>query len=491
MPLAFVQSHGVYWISDVVLLAAVLWLLPSWMKVRREARLSLAAVSRLTWQDTLTALPNRQQYMERLDQEIRTARHADSSVALLLLDIDRFKLFNDSLGHDVGDQLLQEVAHRLKTCVRPQDLVARIGGDEFAVTLTGSSVEASRKVAMRVLELMKLPVALDGQEFRVTVSIGIALFPQDGEHSKSIMRSADLAMYKAKEMGKDRFSFYVPESASSLDERLFIENSLQRGLARGEFRVFYQPQIDIADGSILGMEALVRWQHPERGLLSPTQFIGVAEDTGLIVPLGQYVLRTACQQNAAWQRAGIGPFRVAVNLSLLQFRQHDLVEMIESILQETGLAPESLELEITESMAMLNLHYIMEKLLALKELGVHISIDDFGTGYSSLGYLKRFPVDTLKIDQSFVRDITHDVDGAAIVTAVIAIARSLGIDVVAEGVELREQLDFLQRNACSKVQGYFFSPPVPPEDLTTLLPGLRETAVAAMGARPYREGWLT
>lgn len=437
-----------------------------------------ATMKYLIKHDNMTDLPNRLLFFERLSGAIETAALEQTTVSVLLLDVDRFKVINHSLGHTFGDRLLQEVVRRIKLCVRPQDTIARMGGDEFTIVMPELPAYLAGAVAERILEQMKAPILLDKFSFRVTVSMGVSVFPTDGLDAETLMRHADTAMYRMKEMGKNGYQLYGDTCYVDTTERLMLESELHRALQSGEFEVHYQPQVNTAAGTIVGVEALARWRHPELGLIAPSQFIPLAEETGLIIQLGELVLRAACAQNKRWQEAGIEPFRVAVNLSLLQFRQHNLVDVVEQVLRETGLEARYLELEITESMAMHNERYIMEKLQSLKELGIHISIDDFGTGYSSLGYLKKFPIDTLKIDQSFVRDITHDVDDAAIVSAVIAIARSLGIDVIAEGVELQGQLAFLQRNQCHYVQGYYFSPPVCADQLTDALPRLKEVAQA-------------
>lgn len=456
---------------------------------RTEQREQLAEIERLSGRDSLTNLVNRSRLVDCLEEALMAARKSEASVAVLLLDVDRFKVINDSLGHSAGDRLLRSVAERLIQTVREQDVVARMGGDEFAVIMPNSDAACAGLVAQRVLDEWREPLAQDGFEFRVTASIGISISPTDGLDAETLLRHADLALYRAKDVGRNGFQFYSAVSKADALDRLFYQNGLHKALENDEFVVHYQPQINTREGTVPGVEALVRWQHPERGLIPPADFIPVAEETGLIMQIGEHVMRTACAQNKRWQEAGIGPFRVAVNLSMLQFHQHNLVESVRQILADTGLDPKYLELEITESMAMHNEDYIMEKLHALKRLGIHISIDDFGTGYSSLGYLKKFPVDTLKIDRSFVQDITFDLDGAAIVSAVIAIARSLSIDVIAEGVELLEQLEFLQRNQCVRIQGYLFSPPVPAELLAERLAGLRQAAASASSvpAEPFSD----
>ncbi|OPX91535.1 MAG: Cyclic di-GMP phosphodiesterase Gmr [Pelotomaculum sp. PtaB.Bin013] len=420
--------------------------------------------------DALTGLPNRMLFKDRLTLEIAHAKRNKQMLAVLFLDLDRFKLVNDTLGHGLGDQLLKIIARRLVGYVREDDTVARLGGDEFTVLLPEIlQAENAAKVARKILQAVREPVHIDVHELYISTSIGIALYPSDGEDAESLLKNADTAMYRAKENGKNNYQLYTPAMNAKAFERLAIENGLRRALDRNEFVVHYQPKVNINTGKIIGMEALVRWEIPERGLIPPGDFIPLAEDTGLIVPIGEWVLRTACAQNKAWQDAGYPPLRVAVNLSARQFQLQNLVEVVSRILKETRLEPCWLELEITESVAMQNAEYTVKMLYELKDMGIQLAIDDFGTGYSSLNYLKRFPISKLKIDKSFVREIGTDQDNEAIASTVIVLGQSLKLGVVAEGVETEEQYDFLKQHQCDEMQGYLFGKPVPPEKFEEIL----------------------
>jgi diguanylate cyclase (GGDEF)-like protein/PAS domain S-box-containing protein len=424
--------------------------------------------------DTLTGLANRNLFQDRLSQALISARRNDRSLAVLFIDLDNFKNINDSLGHDAGDLLLAQVAARLAGNVREGDTVARQGGDEFVLILSEIREDDDvTVVAQKILKAMSAPFDIGGRELHITCSIGIASYPKDGEDSQTLLKNADAAMYRAKELGRNNAQYYAAEMNVKAMERLVLENGLYHALERDEFLLHYQPQVDLRTGEIAGMEALVRWQHPKLGLVSPAMFIPVAEDSGLIVSLGEWVLRTACAQNKAWQLAGLKPISVAVNLSARQFRQPDLVEKVAVILDETGLDPACLELELTESLVMQDVEKTITTLGKLKAMGIKLSVDDFGTGYSSLSYLKRFPIDTLKIDQSFVRDITTDPDDAAIAKSIISMAHDMQLRVIAEGVETEAQKSFLQQRHCDEMQGYLFSRPVAAAEFETLL---RETA---------------
>ncbi|MDI6812302.1 MAG: EAL domain-containing protein [Desulfitobacteriaceae bacterium] len=418
--------------------------------------------------DALTELPNRLLFNDRLSQAIAQSHRKNKKAAILFLDIDRFKLVNDTLGHTVGDLLLKAVSERLKRMLRQGDTIARQGGDEFIILLpdVASSQEAGI-VAQKILEVFSEPFILSEEEVFVTSSIGISLYPTDGRDIESLIKHADTAMYCAKESGHNNFQFFTTALNSSAQERLEIERSLRRALDKEEFIIHYQPVISLSNGMIVGVEALVRWLHPHKGLIPPGQFIPIAEDTGLIVPLGKWVLRTACAQAAAWQMHGY-PLRMAVNLSARQFRQPNLAETIKEVLAETSLEPHLLELEITESIAAQDIDLTISILNDLKAMGIHISIDDFGTGFSSLSYLRSFPIDTLKIDKSFVKDIRPE-HGDEIVTAIIDLAQNLQLRVIAEGVETEEQLAFLKGKHCDEIQGYIFSKPLPSSDVNTLL----------------------
>jgi diguanylate cyclase (GGDEF)-like protein/PAS domain S-box-containing protein len=424
----------------------------------------------LAYLDPLTGLPNRLLFNDRVTVAVAQAHRNQQRLAVIFLDLDRFKVINDSLGHTIGDRLLREVAQRLLAGVREGDTVARLGGDEFTLLLPGVlRAEDAAKIAEKLLEGLRQSFRLDGRELFVTASVGISLYPDDGHDTETLIKNADTAMYRAKEQGRDNYQLYTHAMNATAVERLALENSLRKALAQGELLLYYQPLLDLGTGRVQGVEALLRWRHPERGLVPPSEFIPIAELTGLIVPIGNWTLRTACTQARHWQQAGHPNLTVAVNLSVRQFNQPDLAAQVRRALLESGLPPRSLDLEITESNAMQNAEGTIQTLRELKTLGVRVSIDDFGIGYSSLSYLKRLPIDTLKIDQSFVRDITTDPDDAAIATAVIALAHTLKLKVVGEGVETEEQLAFLSARHCDRVQGFLYSPPLAPEDCTQFL----------------------
>ncbi len=444
-------------------------------------------IKHLAYHDALTDLPNRALFTDRLALALAQVRRERRTLAVMFLDLDRFKGVNDTVGHAEGDQLLKSVGEALTGLLREADTLARVGGDEFTILLPGiSQVEDAVEVAEKILEALRRPWVLTGHDFHVTTSIGIAIYPSDGEDAESLLRNADTAMYRAKDCGRDNYQLYTAAMNDRIAQRLALENDLQHALEREEFVVYYQPQVSIDTGQIVGSEALLRWQHPERGLVLPGEFIPVAEETGLIVPLGEWVLRTACAQNKTWQEEGRPPIRVAVNLSARQFQQRNLAGRVAQVLKETGLDPHYLQLEITESAAMQDAEFTIAMLQDLREMGVQISIDDFGTGYSSLGYLKRFPIDTVKIDRSFVRDLTVDTNDAAIASTVIVMARNLNLNVIAEGVETEEQLAFLKQQRCDEFQGYLFSRPVPAEAFAEILRqgGRRSRARKPVRARP-------
>jgi diguanylate cyclase (GGDEF)-like protein len=420
--------------------------------------------------DTLTGLPNRSLLHDRLKLAIAQASRDHQLIGVLFLDLDRFKSINDTLGHRAGDKMLKTVAKRLAACVRESDTLARLGGDEFVAILVGvNTADGIITVAKKILALISEPIYIDDQEIYTSGSIGIAVYPMDGDDSHTLLKHADLAMYQAKELDRNNFQFFSREMNIKVLERMMLENSMRKALEREEFFLVYQPQVDARTGRITGMEALLRWQHPDLGLLSPDKFIYLAEETGFIVPIGEWVLRAACKQNKAWQKQGLPAVRVAVNLSAKQFGQYHLDEMISSTLMETGLDPEWLELEITESAIMKNAEQNAGILRKLKDMGVTLAIDDFGTGYSSLAYLKHFPISRLKIDRSFVRDITTNPDDAAIAEIIITMARTLKLDVIAEGVETRAQMELLSFNNCIEMQGYLFSRPVRAEQFAKFL----------------------
>jgi diguanylate cyclase (GGDEF)-like protein/PAS domain S-box-containing protein len=411
------------------------------------------------YHDSLTGLPNRLLFRDRITVALAHAKRSGRNAAVMFLDLDQFKLVNDTLGHTVGDRLLQAIGSRLVNCVRAEDTVARMGGDEFTILLADLiDRRGAAAVAQKVLEAVRHPVHVDQHELYVTTSIGMAIFPDDGPDAETLLKNADRAMYRAKDLGRDNFQFATPEFFDAADTRLVLERSLHHALDRDEFEVHYQPMVEIATGRVVAAEALVRWRHPEHGLMQPEEFIPIAEETQLIVPLGAWVLRTACAQMKKWHDAGHRSLRVAVNLSPRQFQDQQLTSVVERILADTGFPPTFLDLEITESTAMQNAELSLSILGRLKEMGIRISIDDFGTGYSSLSYLKRFPIDTVKIDQHFVRDLTND--DMAIISAVISMARALNLRIIAEGVETEEQLAFLRREQCSEMQGFLFSQPL-------------------------------
>ncbi|MBL0389368.1 EAL domain-containing protein [Tumebacillus sp. ITR2] len=435
-----------------------------------ERRQSQEIINHMAYHDTLTNLPNRVLFNDRLSEALLTAEEHEERLAVLFLDLDRFKNVNDTLGHSMGDKLLKGVAARVANCVGQDSIVARMGGDEFTILLPKieSELEAIA-LAEHVIQTLAQPFVIDDYELHTTTSIGIALFPEDGRDASVLMKNADTAMYRAKDQGRNNYRFYAPTMNVSGMERLELENGLRYALERNEMVVYYQPRVNIGTGQIMGMEALVRWQHPELGLVSPGQFIPLAEETGLIVPIGDWVLETACRQNKAWQDAGYPPMHVAVNLSARQFQSPGLTERVREVLEETGLESQYLELEITESITMHDIDFTISVLRELSAMGTLISIDDFGTGYSSLNYLKHFPINTLKIDQSFVREIAIDPYNAAIVTTVIYLAQNLKLKVIAEGVETEEQLSYLREHQCDEMQGYLFSRPVPAEEFEKLL----------------------
>jgi diguanylate cyclase (GGDEF)-like protein/PAS domain S-box-containing protein len=420
--------------------------------------------------DALTSLPNRAMFGDVLGLAIQNARRYNRGFAVLFIDLDRFKNINDTLGHDAGDKLLQEMGKRIALIMRTSDVVARLGGDEFVV-LVQEVTEAKQvaSVARKVLSALVHPVTIQGQECRVTASIGICMYPTEAQDELALMKNADIAMYHAKEDGKNTYKFYSEEMNVHTFERLALETSLRRGLERQEFLLHYQAKVDLRSGRITGVEALVRWQHPEMGLVPPAQFIPLAEETGLIVPIGRWVLQTACAQNVAWQQQGLPPVHIAVNLSARQFADEDLVEDIAAALKSTGLRPELLELELTESMVIQNTERAGKVLNEIKKMGVRLAIDDFGVGYSSLTHLKRFPIDTLKVDRSFIRDLPEDAEDKAITEAIIAMGRSLSLTVVAEGVETEEQQNFLRGLECDEMQGYHFSKPIAADAFAELL----------------------
>ncbi len=431
----------------------------------------------LATHDGLTGLPNRVWFSELLQLAIQTAQRHGRQFAVLFIDLDQFKSINDTLGHEIGDELLKAVALRLKSCLRGVDVVARLGGDEFVVLLQdlhGSEDVAT--VARKILSAVVEPVPIHGLNCQVTASIGICLFPDDAQDERTLMKNADIAMYQAKERGKNNFQFHSSAVTAQSLERMAMELHLRDALARQELTLHYQAKVDLNTNHITGVEALLRWNSAELGPVGPTQFIPVAEHSGLIVPIGKWVLQQACAQNVAWRRQGFAPIGVSVNLSVRQLMHDGLLDDIDEALRSAGMDPTLLELEITEGMVMHDIERVAQLLQAIKRMGVRIAIDDFGTGYSSLAHLKRFPVDVIKIDRSFVRDITTDPADRTITEAIIAMGKTLHLTVVAEGVETAEQRDVLREIACDEIQGYYFSRPVPPEQVAALLQGQAASA---------------
>lgn len=428
----------------------------------------------MAFHDSLTGLPNRSLFYDRIYHGLARARRANSKIALMLLDIDRFKIINDSLGHDAGDLMLKAIATRLNEGVRDMDTVARLGGDEFVVVLEGvHDLEDVMFVANKLLVTLARPMEISGHEITATVSIGVSVFPNDGEVTDELLKHADIAMYKAKEAGKNNCQFYTKGMNATAVNYLLLENDLRRALELNQFTLHYQPQVDLKTGDLMGVEALVRWQHPDRGLVSPAHFIPLAEETGLIVPIGEWVLREACRQQKLWLDAGKKVGKVAVNLSPRQFRQKNFPGKVEAILRETHLAPEYLELEITESCAMEHAGETINQLNQLNQMGMYLAIDDFGTGYSSLAYLQRFPIQKLKIDRSFVNDIHEDMNDAAITKTIIGLAHSMQLRVVAEGVETEHQAEWLRQRGCDQAQGFLYAKPMSPKQFESHFHGGR------------------
>jgi diguanylate cyclase (GGDEF)-like protein/PAS domain S-box-containing protein len=426
-------------------------------------------MSRLAGHDSLTELPNRMLLHDRLAQAIASARRHGHHLAVLFLDLDRFKHVNDSLGHDIGDRLLQSVAARLATCIRRSDTVSRQGGDEFVILLSEvERADDAAVVAQKVIAAVAAPHAVADHDLHVTTTIGIGIFPDDGPDAGTLIKSAYTALYCAKDGGRNGYRFFTPEMNARAVERQWIETGLRRALDRQQFVLHYQPKMNLETGAMSGAEALIRWRHPERGLILPTQFVSIAEDSGLIVPIGRWVLREACRRARTWADAG-RPIAVAVNISTIELRQPDFLDHVCAALTESRLEPRYLELELTESVLMQHAESTASVLRSLRDMGVHIAIDDFGTGYSSLSYLQKFPVDTLKVDRSFIHEIIANSDYAPIVSAVISMGKSLNHCVIAEGVETREQLAFLQARQCREGQGYYFSPPLDAEEFASLL----------------------
>jgi diguanylate cyclase (GGDEF)-like protein len=445
----------------------------------RELQEAIGTIQAMATRDEVTGLYNRAFFSESLDHAVAQATRHNRTLGVLFIDLDRFKLINDSLGHPAGDRALREIGARIAACVRGSDIVARLGGDEFVALIESvPSPIALQEVAQKIIDAVGQPLELERRELTLSVSMGIAMMPLDARDAQTLMRNVDVAMYRAKAQGRNRFSFYTREMSEHAEERLILEGELHRALERAELRVLYQPKVTVADGEIRGAEALLRWQHPRLGLLSPDEFIALAEETGAIVPIGRWVLKQACMCASAWS----GDYTIAVNLSARQFSDPGLFSAVETALAESGLDPRRLELEITESMVMHDPEASAATMRRLCALGTRLAMDDFGTGYSSLGYLKRFPITTVKLDRSFVRDLPHRADDVAIARAVLAMAKSLRMDVIAEGVERGDQLEFLRHEGCLAYQGFFCSPPVSEARFLSLLKtGAPEARLALMG----------
>ena len=424
----------------------------------------------IAYHDTLTGLPNRNLLNELLVHSITLAERNNKCMAVLFLDIDGFKMINDSKGHGMGDQILQEVAERLLKTLRKSDVIARHGGDEFIVIIEElDNCSGVELIANKIVNCFQEPFHLENQDYFLTTSVGVAVYPADGQTPDMLIKNADIAMYKAKENGKNQYLFCTPVMKDVANETMELSTNLYRAIEKNELELYYQPQLSCHNNQIMGVEALIRWRHPVMGLISPAKFIPIAEKTGLILPIGEWVLRTACQQNKKWQEQGLPKIRMGVNLSLRQFHNNDLLNLVEAVLKETKLAPQYLELEITETIAMKEKSYIINTLNAFRQIGVSIAIDDFGTEYSSLSYLKHLPVDRLKVAMQFIRGIGIDHKDEALAKGIIVLAKSIGMNVIAEGVETKEQLEFLKNHNCDEIQGYYFFKPLAEAEMTKLL----------------------
>ncbi|MET0265286.1 MAG: EAL domain-containing protein [Duganella sp.] len=444
-----------------------------------ERKLAEERVLHLAHHDPLTGLPNRMRITERLDQMVAATRSAGGAIMVAFIDLDGFKLVNDGLGHNAGDELLKVVAARMTACLRLGDIVGRFGGDEFVLMLDAARSDDATAVIERVCQAVLQPICVAGQDVQVSCSIGVALGPHDGGDAETLLMHADAAMYRAKEAGKNNYQFYTREMNFSIEQKLQLMDGLRGALEQQQFRLVYQPKVELQTGRIFGAEALVRWDHPEQGVVGPDRFIPLAEESGMIIALGEWVLRTSCRQNQAWQDAGMAPLRISVNVSPRQFEEQGLVQRVARALADSGMEAQWLELEVTEGVIMRDLPQALEKMAQLRAMGVSLSIDDFGTGYSSLSALKSFPISTLKIDKSFVRDLGRSDGDEAIASSIIALAHRLKLRVIAEGVETEQQRSFLADNGCDELQGYLISRPVPPERLAQMLPAPETQAEAA------------
>ncbi|MDH5736212.1 MAG: EAL domain-containing protein [Gammaproteobacteria bacterium] len=448
-----------------------------------EKKLVEDQMAYMAYHDSLTGLPNNHLFRDRVTHCIASAKRNNTKLAVMFLDLDRFKLINDTLGHSTGDKLLQATAERLQNCIRSSDSIAlnsnapinpsiaRLGGDEFIILLESIvDIKVISRIAERMVNEINQPIYIGQQEVFTSSSIGIALYPDDGKDVDTLLKNADAAMYYAKDQGRNNFQYYTQSMNEAAAQQLILGNNLRKALSNNEFHIYYQPQVSVITGQIIGLEALVRWQHPEKGFISPALFIPLAEETGQIQAIGEWILRQACLQGAKWIKQGFKPLIISVNLSAKQLRQSNLNKMIKNILTETEMPARYLGIELTESAIILEPDMALDRLNKIKSLGIKLSLDDFGTGYSSLSYLKRFPIDTLKIDQAFIKDVKNDPEDAALVKAIIAMGHGMGMDIIAEGVELQEQLEFLSANACDAIQGYLFSKPLPANEIEPLLP---------------------
>lgn len=461
----------------MMLIIALMGRMSYQLEINRRRAVEAHILKYFAYHDSLTTLPNRNLFSKLLSYSINQAHRYKRQLAVLFLDLDHFKIINDTIGHEAGDQLLQEIAARLKTCLRDNDTVARLGGDEFVIILPELDVDKyAATVAQKIISVVARPFVLVGQECFVTASIGISTYPEDGLDEQTLTNNADIAMYKAKEEGKNNFQFYSEELNARSLERLNLESALRHALERNQFQLYYQAKWDTRSGQITGMEALLRWQHPDLGAVAPMRFIPLAEETGLILPIGKWVLRTACMQNVVWNNQGLVPVNMGVNLSARQFFDENLLANLIEILADTGMDAHHLELEISEGLLMRDVEKALRIFRGIKDLGVRIAIDNFGIGYSSLVTLKKFPLDSIKIDSSFIHDVSNVVEDRALTEAIIAMGRTLSLNVVAQGVETKEEADFLRQHACDEFQGFYLNKPLPVDQITELLYAQPETA---------------
>jgi diguanylate cyclase (GGDEF)-like protein len=467
LPDKILGKEPVHWPTSIM--AEIAILINNFKNTAERLQKMFHDIQYFAYYDSLTNLPNRVLFNQQLEAVLEKTKMYGQTSAVLFVDLDRFKVVNDTLGHGHGDLLLQIVAQRLRNCIESNDILSRMGGDEFTAVLSNINREQTAALAQRMLDAFSQPIDISGHEVFITPSIGISLFPDDGLDHQTLIKNADQAMYAAKDKGKNKYQFYASEMNETSSHKMNVETMMHKALDNHEFELYYQPKIHIETGVLTGLEALIRWRHPEKGWITPIDFIPIAEDTGLINPIGEWVLRTACAQNKAWQDAGYPSVSVSVNLSVRQMKEQSLVHLITQVLRETGLDPQYLELEITENISMHNMNDVLSTLHEIKRLGVKIAMDDFGTGYSSLSYLKKFPIDHLKIDQSFIRDIQLNQEDHSIVKAIIAMAHSLGMIVIAEGVETEAQSALLREMKCNEIQGYFISKPFPPENFSLFL----------------------